>query len=476
MPNVDQPNVLLITTDQQRHDCLQATSGNHQIWTPHLNWLADNGVAFTNAYSDCPVCLPARITLMTGRHAWHHGVMSNRWVEDCYQPDDGLAGRMGNAGYQTWQVGKNHYGPSRRHHMGFQTMIESEHYFRHASKFPELGRPRRTGHGQNEHVPGIDTVSDAHSLSAWTVDTAVDLIETRDPSRPFFGWISFDDPHPPFVPTRNWWDLYQGQAVPEAVYGNWSESIADVPPAFLGVTRELSQTQRLSPDQIAQAKRAYYALTSQIDGHLGLLFGRLRELSLLENTWIVFTSDHGEMLGDHHCGGKCVPFEGAARVPLIVKPPASPRDTTHPMRGQRSAALTCLADVMPSILSIAGVAAPADQDGIDLMAVARGETARSDLFGSCMYLHYLRRGRYKYCRESLDGSELCFDLVDDPNEQVDLIRAGQEPTELAAMRQAMNQHLAGLPEHTRQDPGVAQSTTAMPGNVHPGHRHPHGYR
>ena len=324
-------------------------------------------------------------------------------------------------------------------------------------------------------MPGIDTVSDEHSLSYWTVDQAVDLIEERDPSRPFFGWISFDD-HPPFVPTRNWWDMYQGQDVPESVYGNWSATIEDIPPAFLGVTRELSQTQRLSSEQIAQAKRAYYALTSQIDGHLGLLFGRLRELKLLENTWIIFTSDHGEMLGDHHCGGKCVPFEGAARVPMIVKPPAIPRDTSHPLRGISSDALVCLADVLPTVFNLAEVPLPKDIDGIDLVAAAQGRDTRDELFGTCMYLHYLRRGSLKYCRESLGGGELCFDLAADPHEQHDLIRAGTPPAELNALRAAMDTHIAALPEHTRNDPGVATSDENLPANVHPGHRHPNIFR
>ena len=469
------PNILLITVDQQRYDCIQAAAGNDRIWTPHLNWLVDNGVNFTNAYSDCPVCGPARITLMTGMHAYHHGVMSNRWVEGCYEPEHSLAGTLGSAGYQTWLVGKNHNGPSRRHHMGFQTMMETERYFRFYHRYGELGRPRRTGHGQNEHVPGVDTVSDEHSLSYWTVDQAVDLIEERDPSRPFFGWISFDDPHPPFLPTRNWWDMYQGQDVPDSVYGNWSQTIDDIPPAFLGVTRELSQTQRLSPQQIAQAKRAYYALISQVDGHLGLLFGRLRELNLLENTWIIFTSDHGEMLGDHHCGGKCVPFEGAARVPLIVKPPAIPRDTSHPLRGKESDALVCLADVLPTIFGVAGISTTQAIDGIDLIAAAQGQAARDELFGTCMYLHYLRRGSIKYCRESLGDGELCFDLDQDPHEQIDLLRSGTPPADIDDLRAAMDDHIAALPAHTRNDPGVASSDQQMPANVHPGHRHPNGY-
>jgi arylsulfatase A-like enzyme len=469
----DRPNILLITTDQQRFDTLQC-AGNDRIWTPHLNWLCDNGVRFSNAYSDCPVCMPARVTMMSGRHAYHHRMMSNKWVDGAYQEEDGLAGLLTAAGYQTRLIGKNHNGPSGRHLMGFQSQVSTAAYHRFYARHPHLARVRASGLGMNEHVPGVDTAPEEHSLSHWLVDQTCDYLEMRDPSMPFFAWLSFDDPHPPFLPCTSYAQLYHGAPVPEPILGDWSTAAEDVPPAFLGVTWELSMTQRLGGEQLAQVRRAYYALITQIDAHLGLLFGRLGELGLLENTWILFTSDHGEMLGDHHLGGKCVPFEGAAHVPLIVKPPATPRDCSHPLRGAVSDALVCLADILPTCLKLGRVEIdPAlELDGIDLLAAAQGTAHREALYGDCMYLHYVRQGGWKYCLETLGNHEFCFDLNADPQERRDLIAAGESRQVVERLRTQMRAHLDrhDLWSPGAHDAGVAQSDQDMPRNTHPGFR------
>ena len=458
------PHLLLITTDQQRFDTV-ACAGNQRIWTPHLDWLCDGGVRFDNAYSDCPVCLPARTTLMTGLHAWRHGVMSNRWVEGACTPDGSLAGRLGRAGYQTRLVGKQHHGPGIRHLMGFDAQEETADYFRFYHQHPQLGTPRAGGLGMNEHVPGIDTVGEEHSLSHWAVRRSIDFLETRDPSRPFFLWLSFHDPHPPFVPCASWAQQYAQAEVPAPWRGDWSRTADAVPAGFQAVTRELSMTQRLDAERIRQARRAYYALISQVDAHLGLLFGWLGELGLMQDTWIVFTSDHGEMLGDHHLGGKCVPFEGSARVPLIVRPAASPRQL-HPLRGSTSDALVCLADIMPTLLNLAGAPVPDGLDGLDLMAAQTDTARRERLFGSCGgYLHYLKEGTLKYCRETLDGRELLFDLATDPHEERDL--SASHPA-LSRLRRLLEEHLQAL--GTVRDPAVPTSSADLPANVHPGLR------
>jgi arylsulfatase len=139
-------HVLLITTDQQRFDTIQA-AGNRHIWTPHLDWLNDGGVRFDNAYSDCPVCLPARTTIMTGRHAWRHGVMSNRWVTGACTPATSLAGRLSAAGWQTRLIGKQHHGPSPRHLMGFMAQDLDGDFFaeRRVHLVPRAGTLKRQG-------------------------------------------------------------------------------------------------------------------------------------------------------------------------------------------------------------------------------------------------------------------------------------------------------------------------------------------
>lgn len=301
----DRPNVLLITTDQQRFDTIHA-AGNPHIRTPNLNWLADNGIRCSNAYTDCPVCVPARATIMTGKHGHSMGLVTNG--------------------------GKMHFNPRRCNH-GFEHMEILEDYYRHMAAHPEKGVPMNHGLGQNVMEPGVSTVDETASLTHWTVDRSIDFLETRDDTRPFFLWTSFAKPHPPLDPCRNYWEMYRDRPVPAPVRGDWSAMLDDVPPGFLASSFHLNMCHRFSDDLIADIRRAYYACITQIDYNLGMLFARLRELDLLENTWIMFTSDHGEMLGDHRMGAKSVGMEGSAHIPMLVKPPGGHGSADDRLRG-----------------------------------------------------------------------------------------------------------------------------------------------
>jgi arylsulfatase A-like enzyme len=236
------------------------------------------------------------------------------------------------------------------------------------------------------------------------------------------------------------------------------------------VTRELSQTQRLGDVELAQVRQAYAALVSQVDYQLGELFGMLNDTKLLENTLIIFTSDHGDMLGDHWMGGKCVPFEASARVPMIVRLPHAMRAHQTPGRGQVSNALVCLADILPTCLSAAHIPKADGIDGIDLFRSWRGEEQRDTLFGTCGFMHYIRENQWKYCRETLGGSELLFDLAADPLEQHDLVRSGTQTEILTALRAKMEMHLDqhDLRQAANTDPAVAKNLFNLPENTCPG--------
>lgn len=453
-------NILLITTDQQRFDTLQC-AGNSRIFTPHLDWLCDNGIRYTRAYTDCPVCLPARVTIMNGLHAWRHRTLSNKFVPTSMNEQQTLPAILTRAGYHTRLVGKAHFAPNKRQLMGF-------HHIEENADFPY---PSLHGVGGNEHCPAVDTNDVAHARPTWVVDRSINFLETRDPTKPFFLWTSFNEPHPPLTPCREVLELYRDMEMPEPIAGNWSAELAAMAQPWLAVTYELSMIQRFSPAQLALARRAYYALITQVDYQLGRLFGYLREEMLLENTYIIFTSDHGEMLGDHHMGGKCVPFEGSAHVPMIVKPPAAARDTRHAWRGTTCDTLASLADVLPTCAAIAETGPAGPTDGHDLLAAARGETKRERLFGSCMYMHFLVEGSYKLCHETLSNTRLLFDLASDPDERRNLL--GPNPPAVAArLIAALDEHLQQnhLESAAAHDPGVASDATHLPCNVHPGHR------
>ncbi len=425
-------NILLITTDQQRFDTIVAL-GNKHINTPHLNWLVDRGIAFSRCYTDAPVCLPARATIMNGQHGFTNDFTLNHDRPSPIAPSLSLAGILTAAGMQTRAQGKMHFHPNRKNY-GFEHMEILEDYYRHMGRNPQKGVPSNHGLGQNEMEVAVSTVDETSSLTHWTVDRSVDFLETRDESRPFFLWTSFAKPHPPFDPCASYWMLYQNAELPPPVYGDWSHDPSGICPGFLESSRMLGFAERLSMRQLLDAKRAYYACITQIDYNLGILFARMREMGVMDDTTIIFTSDHGEMLGDHHLAAKQVFFEGSAHIPMIVVPAKGLVDDT--LRGTRCDSLVCLADVLPTCLEAAGVEAPRGlkADGVSLFDQLPGGRRREIFFGRCGHLHCVIEGRYKYLWTGMGGGELLFDLENDPYEQCDLAKADPDSGTLERMR------------------------------------------
>lgn len=458
------PNILLITTDQQRFDTLAAL-GNREIYTPHLDWLADEGLAFTRAYTDCPICLPARATIMTGRHAYTLGLSTNNGMAQAMVGRRTLPQRLTALGYQTRAQGKMHFEPLRCHY-GFEHMELPLDYYRERHRRPQEGLPKEHGVGENEMTPVISTVHETESLTHWTVQRSIDFLETRDETRPFFLWTSFTKPHPPFDPCANYWALYANREVSAPIHGDWSQTVAGIPQGFLQPTYCLNDAYRMSESQLKDAKRAYYACITQIDYQLGLLFARLRELGLLRNTWIVFTADHGEMLGDHHMGAKTVFLEGSAHIPLLIRPPADPWDK-KPLAGTRVDTLAQLADLLPTILRMVGEPLPTDVDGIDLLDPAARAQERV-YFGSCAKQQYaVMRGRVKYCFAAAGGCELLFDLASDPQEQRNLAGCPEHATTLRELRGELQRHLARHEPQRVDGDGTLRTDPAIagPGDV-----------
>jgi arylsulfatase len=453
---MNRPNLLLITTDQHRADAL-GCAGNRFIRTPHFDWLANTGIRFSRCYSDAPVCAAARSTLITGRHFYNLpkgiGNFGQPSAPDATQT---LPARLSQNGYQTRLVGKAHYVPERCNY-GWEHMEILEDYYREMARHPERGVPMDHGLGQNEMYPGIATVDESHTLTHWTVRRAIEFLETRDETRPFCLHVSFSKPHPPWDPPLNYWQLYQNAEVPQPRYGDWSQK-ENVAPGWMTPTWSLNGVDEFSPELLRDCRRAYYALITQIDYNLGLLFSRLREMNLFENTLLVFTADHGEMLGDHHMGAKAVMFEGSMHVPMIVRPPAS-------WQGERGATcdeIVCLADVVETFANAAQLPPNAvpDGDGIDLLQAAKGEASRERLFGFYGGFHCVVEGDYKYTFCERGAAELLFDLKNDPYEERDLIRGGDKENH-ARLRGALIEHLAAL-NHPSVQNGELVSTGTPP--------------
>ncbi len=453
------PNILLITTDQQRFDTIRAL-GNPHIFTPHLDWLSDQGITYSRCYTDCPICMPARATIMTGQHGYTHGLTGN---SSSIKPMEGrptLPGILTAAGYQTRAVGKMHFHPLRRHY-GFEHMEILPDYYRHMEKHFPHQLPKDHGVGENEMDPVISTVDDNRSLTHWTVNRSIDFLETRDQSRPFFLWTSFSKPHPPFDPTEKYWRLYEGIDMPLPVTGDWSREPDAVPGGLREATFMLNNIHRFSTDQLRAVRRAYYACISEIDYKLGLLFARMRELGLLQDTWIIFTSDHGEMLGDHHIGAKSIFLEGSAHVPMLIKPPGE-RELEEPA-GTHCERIATLADILPTCLAMAEVDRPDElrTDGLNLLDLAAGPADRHVFIGQCGAYHSVIEGTYKFLFCENGGSELLFNLEEDPMEQHELLRTGQMEVVANHLRSILINHLEKQ-EHAAVVNGKLEATAPEP--------------
>lgn len=447
---MSRPNILLITTDQQRFDTICAL-GNPSIFTPHLNWLTDRGITFTRCYSTSPVCIPARATIMTGKQGYTIGLTSNDENRRPLAEHPTLPGVLTQNGYQTRAQGKMHFSPTRANY-GFEYMeLPFDSYYKEANG--RTGIPKAHGVGENEVEPVISTVSETESLTYHTVRRSIDFLESRDETRPFFLWTSFTKPHPPFDPCLNYWLLYQNMPMPDPVFGDWSDDIEKVPKGFLAKSYILNNMYRLSPQQIREVRRAYYACITQIDYTLGLLFARMRELGLFESTWILFTSDHGDMLGDHHLGAKSVFFEGSAHVPLIVCPPPDIYAGKYAdLAGTKCDTLVSLADVMPTILSICKADVPEGLDGKNILDFVRTPQPRRALYGQTGkdYFAWIE-GDYKYHWTSMGGAELLFNVKEDPYESRNLAGLPEYQEKLAAFREQLTAHIR------RYNPNLVQN-------------------
>lgn len=409
-------NIILITTDQQRFDTIQAL-GNKNIFTPHLNYLVTQGISYTRCYADCPICVPSRTTIMTGKKGYESGVVSNanhqNFMEDMTNQRKTLPAILTDNGYQTKAMGKMHFEPARACY-GFESMRLPLDYMREYDKKSSVSRPKAHGVGECEIEPVISTVDIKDSITTWTVDGSIDFIETRDPLRPFFLWTSFTKPHPPFDPCKDFWDLYQNISMPDAVYGDWSKDIDNVPIGLIEGAFENTNVHLFSEEQLKASKRAYYAMITQLDYSLGLLFGCLRENNLFENTWIIFTSDHGEMLGDHHMAQKNLFLEGASHIPMIIVPPKN----SNYKRNEIKAYLAEINDVYPTILAMANIEKPENITGKNLLELDEERI----FYGNSLNKHFcIIKDNIKLIYCSRGDVKLLFDLNEDKMEQHNLI-------------------------------------------------------
>lgn len=459
------PNVLLLMMDQLRWDCL-GSSGNRLIETPNLDWIAQKGTVFTSAYTPSPSCVPARACLISGLNTWHTGVLGMGGGQGGMGTGfkHTLPGAFAQAGYHTQGVGKMHFSPQRALNGFHNTVLD------------ESGRAEDPGFVSDyklwfdRHKPVEMELSD-HGISwnswqarpynlpeylhptNWTASQSIKFLQERDPTRPFFLMSSFARPHSPYDPPQYYFDMYYEQAdqLPDPVIGDWA-SCHDQPEDAASTD---AWRGRRSPKEIRRARAGYYGSITHLDHQIGKLLNYMRRNRLLDNTIILVTSDHGDMLGDHHLWRKTYAYEGSAHIPLLVMLPQEQARTVQP----QSDAPASLCDVMPTLLDLAGLAIPEGLDGCSLQTAIYGQSAgphdyvhleHSTCYSQEQEMQCVTDGKYKFIWLPRIDQEQFFDLSRDPGELQNL--AGQP--EYAALIKLWRERL--INELDKREAGLVQ--------------------
>lgn len=414
-------NVLFIIVDQMRFDCLGA-NGNEQISTPNLNMLANLGVNFENCYSAVPTCIAARAAIMTGLSQEHHGRVGYQDKVAWTYPKT-IASEFTKLGYQTQMVGKMHVYPERNR-IGFENVILHDGYL-HATR-----KDNNQYLSSYEHVDdylkwykqnsvyGNDLIDNGLDCNSWVVKPwsepeqlhptnwatmeAINFLERRDPINPFFLTVSYVRPHSPLDPPLAYYDMYKEVDIKYDV-ATWAK--AEV------VNRVDAVKGKLNERDLKRMRSAYYASISHIDNQIGRLLQRLQETGEAQNTLIVFTSDHGDQMGEHHLLRKAYPYQGSVHVPLIVFNPGDTR-----LSNVDTKRLVELRDLFPTMVELAAGTRVTDIDGLSLVGKKIHDYIHGEhLFGNDSN-QYIVTKHWKLVWHVIRDEYQLFKLDEDPTE------------------------------------------------------------
>jgi len=459
------PNIVWLFSDQHRADVLGA-AGHPVVCTPNLDGLAAEGALFENVYCQGPLCMPARMSLLTERYVRDHGVSTNRTA-----PAPGLptvVQAIRDAGYHATAIGKMHLYPHLpdvadglpvMRGYGFQEVDEvggklasgrvKSAYTEHLAEHGLLNAYREFVGARNLWRRGSGTAPDAlrpawtvapcplpaaHYIDTWVGDRAVQWIDTRGDQQPFFLWVGFPGPHDPWDAPAKYVDQYRDADIPLD-----STRRPDVPADgpltwFLEYFLAQSSTQTLTDERIREVRRHYFANVTLIDEAIGRILDALRRRGLDGDTWVVYSTDHGEMLGTHGFLNKMVFYEPSIRVPLIFRPPGG-----GPAR--RFSGMVEHVDLSATLRELAGAGDVRGSAGKSLAGVLTGGPQEdravvvSENFGFGMW----RTERYKLVVHEQEQLPVqLFDLLEDPDEERNQV---DDPGHKAALADLMRTYV-----------------------------------
>mgnify|MGYP001218578759 CR=1 FL=1 len=440
------PNVVLITTDQQRYDTL-GCNGAEMVRTPVLDAIAAEGVRFERPYVNNPVCIPSRACIQTGRYTHQHGV---RYMENRVNDTPGLPmwettfmEYLQANGYRTCGTGKLHMFPPKGLDVAHLTNGQGARWTtpygspygpaqlgddyaawleaKRPGAYAQIYEQRRSEEYKRYMSAVTSVLSTDETVDYWAMEKAIEFIEDSK-DQPFFLWLGFCNPHGPVDAPAEYATMYDPAQI------ELSEK----------AKRGSPSGRRIDPGLLRRWIAHYWGLCTMLDDLTGKVVDTLKRLGLWENTLFIFTSDHGEMMGDFGRFGKANFYEPVIRVPLIVKPPAGSQGAGRGEDAGGSAAgpgqrrwrpgavvsdLVELIDIAPTILDYAGARIPSSIQGRSLRTALEGgshgkeailceyTSNNQDRHGKC-----LRTERYKFVYWAPSGERELYDLQEDPDE------------------------------------------------------------
>ncbi len=468
---MDKPNILLITADQIRWDCLGA-AGNPIIQTPNLDRLARRGILFRNGFSPDPICVPARATIMTGNYpqvCTGHKTNSGKIKED--QPL--LTETLKSAGYHTYALGKLHFvpyappGEPRLVH-GFQhaKITESgrmlakfdpknelggiEDYIDYLEDVGWGGYSRAHGIGNNDVRPCRSPLPPEHYVDHWIADCTIEALNEHQNKRseqPFFVWMSSPKPHSPYDPPRGYDDLYDPREIPPPF--GWRDK--SVEPALqekdpaIDETRFAHGIDSISPEAWQVSRAYYYGSITFLDAQIGRVLEHLEKHDLIDNTLILFTADHGDLIGDFGSCFKACHHNGSVRVPFIAAGPGV-------KQGAESDARVGLQDILPTFAQAAGGDIGQEVQGKPLQPVftspEKGEDIRQYYYATTErgmgFSVMITDGVWKYIYSEAGAIEELYNNINDPKEEHNLAENPTHTDKLEEMRKALREEAMKL--------------------------------
>ncbi|MDH3450829.1 MAG: choline-sulfatase, partial [Gammaproteobacteria bacterium] len=435
------PNILIIMADQLAPQFLPAY-GHPVVKAPHIDGLAQQGVVFDAAYCNAPLCAPARYVFMSGRLPTNIAAWDNACEFSAEIPT--YAHYLSYLGYRTALSGKMHFcGPDQLH--GFDQRLTTDVYPADFTWTPDWDAPERPLDWYH-NMDVVRTAGQCLRSSYLDYDDEVAFMAQRylfecvrdREAQPFCLTVSFIHPHDPYITRPECWSLYRDADIDMPAI---TAEDVDLDPHARRLRDAMGMHENISAAQVRNARRAYYGSTSYIDAKIGELLQALQEAGVADNTVIIVTSDHGDMLGERGLWFKMNWFENSARVPLIVHAPG--RFGQH-----RVSQAVSHIDLLPTLVDLAsdgaGVDYPTPIDGRSLLPHLTGQGGHDEAIGeycaegTSTPCFMIRRGAWKLIAASGDPLQL-YRLDDDPLETRNLAHAIHDDLHSAAMLQMSQQ-------------------------------------